>query len=885
MDITDDFPNLKNSENDMYINLIVESYNDYNKKYYINKLMEKRGGNLIYIKLEENQDNIKKILYDLNLSGQYLKMAKYSMSYSPIDRKMDTEENIIYVLLKSKLDDLLKDKNNYLIIENIDYAEINLLSQIIQIITDNIKSKNRGNIILTYNSNNINKNIEEVLSILKTLGFKHMKFEKFNEEEVKNILNSEGYNIPDFILNYIYGETNGDIKKIFEIINKMEQGKLILDKYYVGGLTKHYLDLISNYLSENMEEKIILENLSPGEIVIIIYLTFLDEKIDEFRLMEITNLPENIFIDSLDNLLRKGLITEEGNGVIIKYRKFSEYITRIFSDFKFSDAYLKIAKIKESEGKYFDAGMNYYRSGNLDKAYELLKKVGIEEYLNNNFKKSREALEIVVNLNRDDAEILKIYANLLMDNGEWEKSINILKNYLVRFPDIPDIELKLLLAESMHKNGNYNESLNIYNRILTSTKDPEILLKTLYGIGVNLFNKNSFIGAKYFIEMSIEKAKELKDYQILARSYNIMGILFYIDLNYEEAIKYLHLSKEIEESINDVNDLISTLINLGHVYSDINIKEGINYYLEAQKLSEKFWYSHHLIPLYINNSMIYLYNFQVKEMIFILKRAYMLSVLMKDYQYSVMAIKNIFYPLIKSGLFNEAWNLLINGVNHAENLGKKIDVIELKVLSNILMLINGDNPNWENDLLLLKNTNINYYVMESEILKQWLYFYSGDTKNTVENFEKNFYLLTENIKIDKMIQIIDFVPFYLYCSFIENKFIDMNFTNIVNRIKSFKNIEDIPYLKINVDLIDLLINIEKMDYNELLKKFYENIKKFEDEGMLYQAFIYRALFGLYSVKLKNKNILLKEVREELKKFTKKGIIKVFDYLNSYEDNM
>ncbi|MGC9176787.1 MAG: tetratricopeptide repeat protein, partial [Thermoplasmata archaeon] len=382
----------------------------------------------------------------------------------------------------------------------------------------------------------------------------------------------------------------------------------------------------------------------------------------------------------------------------------------------------------------------------MDKAYELLKKVGIEEYLNNNFKKSREALEIVVNLNHDDAEILKIYTNLLMDNGEWEKSINILKNYLVRFPDIPDIELKLLLAESMHKNGNYNESLNIYNRILTSTKDPEILLKTLYGIGVNLFNKNSFIGAKYFIEMSIEKAKELKDYQILARSYNIMGILLYIDLNYEEAIKYLHLSKEIAESINDVNDLISTLINLGHVYSDINIKEGKNYYLEAQKLSEKFWYSHHLIPLYINNSMIYLYNFQVKEMIFILKRAYILSVLMKDYQYSVMAIKNIFYPLIKSGLFNEAWNLLINGVNHAENLGKKIDVIELKVLSNILMLINGDNPNWENDLLLLKNTNISYYVMESEILKQWLYFYSGDIKNTVENFEKNFDLLTENIK-------------------------------------------------------------------------------------------------------------------------------------------
>ncbi|MGC9166862.1 MAG: hypothetical protein ACP5GR_04350 [Thermoplasmata archaeon] len=882
MDLIDYSSDLRKIDFNSGLYIIVEGQDEFGISFYIKNLIKKRNGNNISIKLEENSDNLKKILETLNLSNQYLKIAKYSLSYSPLDiKKNKNEENIAYILIKSKLDDYLNNENNYLIIENIDLADLDLQSIIFQIITEHIKNKNKGGIILTYSSKNINENLIEILIILKSLGFKEIKFEKLSEDEVIEYLHNENYNIPTQIISYIYSETNGNLKKIMDVIKLMEKNELIVNKYYVGELTNYYLSIISKFIVENIEEKKILEELSPGEIVIILYLTFLNNKIDELKLLEITNLPEKTFIDSLDSLIRKGIINEIGDGVEIKHKKFSEYIQKVFSNFKFSDAHLKIAKIKEEEGNYFEAGFNYFKAGNYDKAYEILKKLGIQEFENNNFKKARECFDIAIKIKRDDPELIKYYSQTLMIYGDWEETIKIINENLKEI----DLELKLILAEALYESGKYNESLNLYNKILTVSKDPDLMARALFGIGVNLYNKNSFIGAKYFIEMSKEKAKEIKNYKILAKSLRILGRLFSMDLNYEESLKYLNQSKEISESIGDMNELIETLIDLGQIYSEINVKEGIKYYFEAQKLAEKYWYPQYLIPLYINNSLIYLYNFQIKEMIFLLKRAYVLSIIRKDYQNSIKAVKNLFYQLIKSGEFNDIWNLLINGINYAEHLGKKYDIIELKSLSNILMLINGDNPEWENNLILLENSNLNYYINRSLIIKVWLTFYSRDFWNSINILELHLINHLEDLGIENIIDIIDFVPYYIYSLLATNSYEKNKIYKIIDNLKYIKYINDIDYINKNLKLLDLFIKIEDSEDEKIINDFYDLIKIYKENGLFYQTFIYKTIFGIAMKKYRNNNIILKDVLSDYKTISEKGIIKVFDLLNEYENNM
>jgi tetratricopeptide (TPR) repeat protein len=117
-------------------------------------------------------------------------------------------------------------------------------------------------------------------------------------------------------------------------------------------------------------------------------------------------------------------------------------------------------------------------------------------------------------------------------------------------------------------------------KILALKSDTE-KVNQLYQYGFNIRNNDPQLSFHY-AKLCEQTAVQSNSKRHLAKSYNLLGILFYKKGNYKRALNYHKQALKIREECGDALGIGLSQTNLGNVYADLNMAEKAEHcYLEA----------------------------------------------------------------------------------------------------------------------------------------------------------------------------------------------------------------------------------------------------------------------------------------------------------------
>ena len=180
---------------------------------------------------------------------------------------------------------------------------------------------------------------------------------------------------------------------------------------------------------------------------------------------------------------------------------------------------------------------------------------------------SSESLELATKLNykMGIADAYLQKSNALMNLGEYDEAL---------------------------KNG--NDALNIYEQLLISEKstDKSTILKqkarTIINIGIIYWYQGNYQEALKYQFTALKINKVLRDKQGLAISYNNIGLINGNLGNYPEALKNHFAALNIHEETGNKRRIASSYINIGIIYrNQYNYPEAFKNYFAALKIQEE----------------------------------------------------------------------------------------------------------------------------------------------------------------------------------------------------------------------------------------------------------------------------------------------------------
>jgi len=127
------------------------------------------------------------------------------------------------------------------------------------------------------------------------------------------------------------------------------------------------------------------------------------------------------------------------------------------------------------------------------------------------------------------------------------------------------------------------QSDTLLTRILTIRNDTE-KVNQLYKGGFSLRNTDPQL-AFYYANLCEEQAQVSGSKRHLAKSYNLLGILFYKKSDYTKALAYHQKALAIRMELRDLNGVALSQTNLGNIYTDLQLFEKAeSSYLKALTL-------------------------------------------------------------------------------------------------------------------------------------------------------------------------------------------------------------------------------------------------------------------------------------------------------------
>lgn len=114
------------------------------------------------------------------------------------------------------------------------------------------------------------------------------------------------------------------------------------------------------------------------------------------------------------------------------------------------------------------------------------------------------------------------------------------------------------------------------------------LAKTYAQMGVAYDLKGMPDTALSFFHKAIKIQESNKDSVGLSFSYNNLGLMYYAQYDYPEALKHLRKSQEIDMQIGDFEHVAGSMVNIGIILTYLDsLEESVNYYNQAISLYEK----------------------------------------------------------------------------------------------------------------------------------------------------------------------------------------------------------------------------------------------------------------------------------------------------------
>jgi signal transduction histidine kinase/tetratricopeptide (TPR) repeat protein len=129
----------------------------------------------------------------------------------------------------------------------------------------------------------------------------------------------------------------------------------------------------------------------------------------------------------------------------------------------------------------------------------------------------------------------------------------------------------------------YQKSLGF----LVQIDDKANITKCLNNIGVVYYLQGNYEPAIEYFNRSVSVAEELNDKMQISRCYNNIGNIMQYQGNYDKAIDYYHKSLKIKEELNDLKGMALCLNNIGVIHRiQKNYPQAIEYYQKSLKIAE-----------------------------------------------------------------------------------------------------------------------------------------------------------------------------------------------------------------------------------------------------------------------------------------------------------
>ncbi|MGC8686492.1 MAG: hypothetical protein ACP5SF_02940 [Thermoplasmata archaeon] len=835
----------------------------------VKKFLSRKKAIVKYFKYEEGQDNYQKMLEVLDLGDSVKKYLTIANAFSPVETRKNYE--LIVFLIMTRINELKNVENLYFVLDDLEKMDTVLISLFFDISSKFLKENPRAKMIGIYQEENKNKELENIIDVLKSFGAVEIAFTPCTINQVQKIIEDEGYKIPEKIISLLYEESKGNLKKLFKSIKMLEDKNYIIEKTFIKILSEKTLNEISALLKEKTEERT-LENLSPEEMVVLIYLSLLNEKIDSIKLMELVNLKEEDFVNAVDSLVRKKILIEDGDFLDVKDKDIINYIEKSFSRLRIKDTRLKIAKYLEGKGELYRAGIQYYYANESEKAYEILSKVGKNFYQEGNFYNALNALTMASSIKMDDKEILDNMINILKLQDDYEAILQITKKILEKEPD--DVINIINHGDALFKLSEFEEAKKYYEIALEKAKNNFQIAKAKFSLGRYYYTVEDFNKSVEILTEAIELSREEGDHATEEKAFRILGNIEYEKSNYSKALFYYEKAKTISESIGNYYDLAATYNNIGNISSRINLKEGKYYYLKAQEISEKFWFPSFIQTLSINLGILEEYQGNYKDAINLIKRAMGLSIADKSYDTTINTVINILDPLVKMGKIAEAEKFVNLGLNFSKRLGKQHEETELEIFRKLLNKIKGYDDDWLSEIEKIKSSGIQFYIDFANASLPMYHFYSGIIEKTLELYWDYIKGKIENPTTDDLMDIMDYIELLAYKNYFD-KGLDERFRELVEFLEKNEMVNEMKFIRWRLEIIKAAIMLENKN-QEGVSIFRENIKNIEDQDLAFLLSRLKIIFGLYLFKNFNDRSILDEGIDKLKSLNLKGAEKAFE---------
>lgn len=293
------------------------------------------------------------------------------------------------------------------------------------------------------------------------------------------------------------------------------------------GLTKNTAEIICKNFNLALKNKNINDEIT---------VEFLLETKEEQALKKLSKIIEN---DDLRNDLE----------IDICFSELKEVNKKKFA-FLLGEFYLKLKEIKLSK-KYFEIALFLY--------------------------KPLENIDIILQLTR-------IYYYL----DQFKETVDLVKNYtFALLKDLNEINFKILYnyAYSLYKINNFEDSIDVFNKLLKITKDSDLIFKIKNMLAIIYYSKLGKIRKALNVYASLFEVSSNENKLVIYGNYLELWLLAKKGIDVEQTI--LDIENFLKNYETTPNHLFKIYILLAKSYYELNQQEdSYYYYMEALKIPD-----------------------------------------------------------------------------------------------------------------------------------------------------------------------------------------------------------------------------------------------------------------------------------------------------------
>lgn len=715
--------------------LFIYGKEGYGKTYILDevtKALQKRDVICLVERLEETEP----FIFSEILKQARNEVAKMSdrgiVTYllSSADRLSESENTFLRVT--EALSYLRTVKPVFIVLDDIDSCEIcslNLFFRIAHFATN----KNLM-IVATLSEKPINSAFQNIYTKLKVdTNLVEMQIEPLTKDEVANLLSDLGYNIPRYIVEHIYSDSEGIPSKIFQILKELERlGNIGPEKIWMG----HY-NLNGEAIEQQKNIKNKIENLDQDQKDILNAIAIMENNARFDNLIHISNYDDLKLSEILDRLIYYGLVIEDNEYFKIATLTLKKQIYEAMSIEERIKMHKKYAELLEKEGgDVIVLSEQYYLAHVNDKAVNYLINAALILMKSERFESALNRLLKAESISgKNNAELLLYTGIAYRMMGNYKKSIEYLEESLKYAPNSLLNEIELELADSYTESGKYDLALQYYKKLQVILADKKLQIRINFGLFTISWLKNDISKAREYIIYALKAAEEIGDKKLMADGYRYKGNIEYSAYNIDQAKKNFEKALELYQEINNIDGLSKTYNNIASIYLDSeSLATAIEYYEKAAYYADLSGDESMLATVYYNLAELSFERSDLRAFLKYIQETQKRAETVEDIQILTLTYTLLGWYHMLKGEFEQSENYYKRCADIYNKIEDKYSYYRVQYdIQSLKLLINGEIDNKEIKNLNKNIKNIIEEKGEIEVLKfeAYLDFLNMDFKNSL----------------------------------------------------------------------------------------------------------------------------------------------------------